>query len=286
MEVDLHQKQMKEKCLKLLREYTKHEIVKCTSLGDSAIFGALSIAKQHGYTDVIIPDQGGWLSYQTFPLLLDMHIIPVKTDYGILLKDELKKYTHAALLFSSYAGYAAAQNLKMIADIARQNDFLIIEDASGAVSHKELCNGALSDIIVGSFGRWKIVNCGNGGFLSIKQKLLTPAVKDSDILSLIKSINLNYDALYEKLKHAPERLQFLINKTREVKQLCRKEKFDIIHADAEGIAVFAKFSSDNEKEKIIAFCKKHSIAYKECPMYIKVLEKAISMEIKRLENDA
>jgi len=285
MEEDLHQKQMKEKCLKLLRQYTKHEIVKFTSLGDSAIFGALSIAKQHGYTDVIIPDQGGWLSYQTFPLLLDMHVINIKTNYGILLKDELKKYNHAAVLFSSYAGYAAAQDMKMIAEVAKENDFLLIEDASGAVSHPVLCNGAVSDIIIASFGRWKIVNLGNGGFLSIKQKFLTPTVKDSDILSLIKSININYDALYEKLKQAPERLQFLINKTKEVKQLCKKEKFDLIHADAEGIAVFAKFKSDKEKQKILAFCEKLGIKTKECPLYIKVLEKAISMEIKRIKTN-
>lgn len=282
MEENLHQKQMKEKCLKLLRQYTKHEAVKFTSLGDSAIFGALSIAKQHGYTDVIIPDQGGWLSYQTFPLLLDMHVINVKTDYGILLKDELKKYTHAVLLFSSFAGYAAAQDMAMVAEAAKENDFLVIEDASGAVGHPALCNGAVSDIIVASFGRWKIVNLGYGGFLSIKQKLLTQIVKDSDILSLIKTINIDYDALYEKLKQAQSRLQFLLQKTKEIKHLCKKERFQVIHENAEGIAVFVRFRTAKEKQGIIEFCTRENLPYKECPLYIKVLEKAISIEVKRL----
>jgi hypothetical protein len=283
MEEDLHHKQMKEKCLKLLRDYTKHEIVKFTSLGDSAIFGALSIAKQHGYHDIIIPDQGGWLSYQTFPLLLDMHVISIKTKQGILLKEELKKYTNAALLFSSFAGYAAAQDLNMIAEVARENNLLVIEDASGAVSHKNLCNGQVSDIIVGSFGRWKIVNLGYGGFLSIKQKLLTQQVKDSDILSLIKTIHIDYDALYAKLQQAPARLDFLLQKTKEVKALCRKEKFPLIHENAEGIAVFVKFKADKEKKNILACAEKLGIKTKECPLYIKVMEKAISFEIKRLE---
>lgn len=254
MDEDLHQKQMKEKCLKLLRDYTKHETVKFTSLGDTAIFGALSIAKQHGYTDVIIPDQGGWLSYQTFPLLLDMHVITVKTNYGLLLREELKKYTHAALLFSSYAGYAAAQDLTMIGEVAKQNDFLVIEDASGTVSHKQLCNGQVSDIIVGSFGRWKIVNMGYGGFLSLKQKILTQAVKDSDILSLIKTIHIDYDQLYTKLQQAPARLDFLRKKTDELKALCKREKFQLIHGDVEGIAIFVKFKTEKEKQKILAFC--------------------------------
>ncbi len=172
----------------------------------------------------------------------------------------------------------------MIAETAKTNDFFIIEDASGAVSHKKLCNGCVSDIIVGSFGRWKIVNLCYGGFLSIKQRHLTQQVKDSDILSLIKTINIDYNALYEKLQQASERLQFLANKTKEVKQLCKKEGFQLIHENAEGIAVFVKFKTENEKQKIIALCEKHGLLYKECPLYIKVLEKAISIEIKRMKS--
>ncbi len=283
MEENLHKKQMKERCLKLLRDYTKHENVKFTSLGDSAIFGALSIAKQHGFTDVIIPDQGGWLSYQTFPLLLDMHVISIKTNYGILCKEELQKHKNAAVLFPSFAGYAAAQDIQMIGEVAKQNNLFLIEDASGAVSHEKLCNGAISDIIIGSFGTWKIVNLGYGGFLSIKKQHVTQQIKDSNIFSVIKTIHIDYDALYEKLKQAPERLHFLLQKTKEVKALCKKEKFQLIHESAEGIAIFIKFKTEKEKKNILAFAEKLGIKTKECPMYIKVMEKAISLEIKRLE---
>mgnify|MGYP001596631926 CR=1 FL=1 len=85
------EKALKEKCLKLLRQYTKHEIIKITNSGDSAIFGALSIAKQHGCAEILIPDQGGWLSYQTFPKLLDIKITELKTNYGIIEPEELEK---------------------------------------------------------------------------------------------------------------------------------------------------------------------------------------------------
>ncbi len=277
------EKLLKEKCLKLLRHYTHHEIIKITQSGDSAIFGALSIAKQHGCKEILIPDQGGWLSYQTFPKLLDLKIIELKTIYGLLLPEEIKKYKNAVLLFSSFAGYAAPQNIVALAGVCKANNIIIIEDASGALSHPTLCNGNLSDIIVGSFGKWKIADVGYGGFLSAKKEMITQAIKESDIFSLIKEHRMDYALLLKKLREAPKRLQFLLEKTKEIKQLCKKEQFKMIHEDAEGIGIFVKYSSEKEKQKILDFCKKHKLEYKECPLYIKVLEKAaISLEIKRI----
>lgn len=284
----LDKKILKEKCLKLLREYTKHPIVKITNSGDTAIFGALSIAKQHGCKEVLIPDQGGWLSYQTFPKLLDIKITEIKTNYGIIEPEELEKEAkrvkgkNIALLFASFAGYAAPQPIKAIANICKENNILMIEDASGGVSHPTLCNGTMSDIIVCSFGKWKIVDCGYGGFLSAKEAVITPEIKESDIFSLIKATNIDYEILLKKLEGAPKRLQFLLQKTKEIKQLCKKEKFSLLHENEEGIAIFITYNTEREKQKIIDFCKKNKIEYKECPLYIKILEKAISLEIKRL----
>src|SRR3989338_6986803 len=124
------EKQLKDKCLKLLQQYTKHPIVKITNSGDSAIFGALSIAKQHGCKEVLIPGQGGWLSYKTFPNLLDLKVTELKTTYGLISTNELKKHKNTALLFASFAGYAAPQDIDAIAQVCRENNILMIEDAS------------------------------------------------------------------------------------------------------------------------------------------------------------
>lgn len=276
------EKQLKDKCLKLLQQYTKHSIVKITNSGDAAIFGSLSIAKQKGYKEILIPDQGGWLSYKTFPKLLDLKITELKTEYGLINIKELNKHKNAALLFASFAGYAAPQPIEAIAKICRENNILIIEDASGALTHETLCNGNLSDIIVGSFGKWKIADVEQGGFLSAKQGIITQEVKESEILSLIKETCMDYNILLKKLEGATRRLQFLLNKTKDIKALCRKEHFQMIHEDAEGLSIFVKFKTEEEKEHIIKFCKTNMLEYKECPLYIKVLEKAISIEVKRL----
>ncbi len=280
------QKQLKDKCLTLLQHYTKHPVVKITNSGDSAIFGALSIAKQHGYKEVLIPDQGGWLSYRTFPKLLGLKITELKTTYGVIdpvvLNIEVKHHKNAVLLLTSFAGYAAPQPIEAIAKICKENNMLIIEDASGAITHPTLCNGKLSDIIVASFGKWKIADVEYGGFLSAKENIITQEVKESEILSLIKNSFMDYSLLLKKLEGAPRRLQFLLNRTKEIKALCKKEQFTLIHEDAEGLSIFVKYSTEKEKESITEFCKKNDLEYKECPLYIKVLEKAISIEVKRL----
>lgn len=160
---------------------------------------------------------------------------------------------------------------------------LMIEDASGAITHPTLCNGDLSDIIIGSFGKWKIADVGYGGFLSATSSIITQAIKESDIFSLIKINVIDYVLLLEKLRGAPRRLQFLLEKTKEIKQRCKQEHFSLLHGEEEGISIFVKYSSDNEKQKILNFCKKNNVKWKECPLYIKVLEKAISLEIKRVQ---
>ncbi len=278
----MDEKKLKEQSIKLLREYTKHNFVKITSSGDSAIFGALSLVKQHGYEEVLIPDQGGWLAYKTFPELLNFKITKLKTEYGLINPEELNKHKNAALLFASFAGYAAPQNIEAIATVCKQNNLMMIEDAAGSLTHTTLCNGKLSDIIVGSFGKWKIVNVGYGGFLSAKHWIITEKVRESGIFSLIKCNNMNYELFIKKLREAPRRLLFLIEKTREIKALCKKENFEMIHENAEGICIFVKWKTYQEKHIILSFCKKHNLDYKECPLYIKVLEKAISIEVKRL----
>lgn len=282
---------LKEQCLDLLKKYTRHNTVKITNSGDSAIFGALSIAKQLGCNEVLIPDQGGWIAYKTFPKLLGLKITEFKTEYGIIKPEELKKYKqknatqnitlNTALLFASFAGYAAPQDVEALSQVCNENNIFMIEDAAGSLSHPILCNGKFSDIIVGSFGKWKTADLGYGGFFSAKDRIITEEIKDSDILLVMRINKMDYGLLLEKLQKAPERLHWLINKTKEIKELCRKEGFKLIHEDAEGIGIFVKYNTEDEKYRILDFCKKNRIEYKECPLYIKVMEKAISLEIKR-----
>ena len=155
--------------LDLLKKYTRHKNVAILSRGNEAILEALKLVKRvNPKKRVIIPDQGGWLTYEKYILDSGFDIIKIKTDRGVIIPDILKKniLDSAALLITSFAGYYSEQPLEEISKICKQNQCLLIEDASGSIGDNKLCNGLLSDIIVGSFGQWKIVNYGNYGFIS------------------------------------------------------------------------------------------------------------------------
>jgi hypothetical protein len=239
------------------------------------------IAKQNGAGTILIPDQGGWLTYKTFPQILGLKIIEVKTDYGILdLKDlEKKAASGSVLIFNSLAGYIAPQPLKEISKICRAKGCLLIEDASGSLGIEGLCDGRLSDIIVASFGKWKPANLGYGGFISTNTQKFFDI--DPELWLTFRFLPEFEAGLLAKLDNLNARREKLMGECAKLKS--ELAVFDIIHKDKAGLNVIVKFRSDAEKEKIINHCRKSGYEFTLCPRYIRVMDRAVSIEIKRLE---
>ncbi|MFC1753318.1 DegT/DnrJ/EryC1/StrS family aminotransferase, partial [Thermoproteota archaeon] len=170
-EVQEEEEDLRQEVLDLLKSYTRHKHVRLTGRGNAAILSALYIVKKiNPKPFLLIPDQGGWISFKTYPQIFGFQTKTVKTNRGVIDLIDLEKKADggAALLMTSFAGYSAEQPLKYVASICHEHNCLLIEDASGAISDKTLCNGEHSDIIVGSFGRWKPVDNEYGGFISVK----------------------------------------------------------------------------------------------------------------------
>jgi dTDP-4-amino-4,6-dideoxygalactose transaminase len=273
----------KQEALKLLSSHTKHKQVRLVQRGNAAIFCALVIAKKtNPRRYVLIPDQGGWLSFKTYPQILGFDIRTVKTDRGVVDLSDLdnKAKDAAALLVTSFAGYSAEQPMKEISSVCRKNGCILIEDASGAVGDEKLCDGTLSDIIVGSFGRWKPVNAGYGGFMSAAKKEHIEAA--AEILSTTNHYP-EYDALLAKLKQAPSRISSMIKLAEKVKKEL-SEHFpgtSILHRNLRGLNVIALCPTDSDKKNIKAYCDRKGYEYVKCPNYTRVEEDAISIELKR-----
>ncbi len=266
---------MQEKVLSKIQEFTKHKHVRITDRGNSAIFVAMAIAqKVNRKPFLLIPDQGGWISFRTYPRILGFDIKEIQTDRGILNLKTLEEGTKnaSALIMTSFAGYFAEQPLKEISDICRRNDCLLIEDASGALGDKTLCNGNLSDIIVGSFGRWKPINLGYGGFISVQNKEMFNDAKEH--FSLIKVHNKLYEEILPIFKK--DRLNKLLKLQKEVKEDLKDVK--IFHEDKRGLNVVTEYST-----KVLKYCQRNGYSYVLCPTYIRLNEKAISIELKRLD---
>jgi glycine/serine hydroxymethyltransferase len=272
---------MKDETIELIKKYTRHKHARLTERCNTAIFIALCIAKEaNRKAFFLIPDQGGWTSYRTYPSLLGIEAKEVKTNYGIIDIEDLRKKakTGCALIISSFAGYFAEQPVEEIAKVCHENNCLLIEDASGAIGDETLCNGSHSDIIVGSFGRWKPVNVGYGGFISTNnheyfEKATVP-------FSMSKVHEKASKEILGKLKKATERIKFFMDKAEKAKK--DLENYNILHKSKRGLNVAVMYDTDKEKEEIAEYCRKNRLEYVDCPKYERVMEKAVSIEIKRL----
>ena len=267
-----------ESCISKIKELTEKDEVRITSSGNNSIFIALSSVEG----DVIVPDQGGWHGFKQIARFLNKNLITVKTDAGIIdhdYLDEIEFHEGSALIFTSFAGYTAEQDVKGINRYCRNNGILTIEDASAGIGDSENLLGKKSDIILASTGSPKIINVGSGGFI---------ATSDSDVFKktglpqkLSKTSEIICSGIDNELDNVTENLQLSLNATTHVK----KHIPNALHASKRGLNVIiphddAKSISWNLK-KTLTLDKSGMIT--TCPNYNRVKQKAICVEIKNLD---
>lgn len=268
----------KKDIINKLEKLTKHKHIEITSRGNTAIKAALAIVAKD--KKIIIPEEGGWLTYETLPAKLGLDLVKVKCDNARInlpdLKEKLKAGLCGAFLYQNPGGYFAQQPAKEIYQLCKKYDCLVILDVSGAMGTK-LGKGTHADILVGSFGKWKLVEAGKGGFISSKRASVRDqlaahyrAFNNTKVLSKIA----------KKLKELPER----VAKLKLIKEaICSDlRNFKVVHPEDIGFVVVVKYKDEREKEKIVAYCKKEELEWTECPRYIRINQEAISIEVKRL----
>ncbi|MBU0456558.1 MAG: aminotransferase class I/II-fold pyridoxal phosphate-dependent enzyme [Nanoarchaeota archaeon] len=269
---------VKEKIKKILRRLTGQDYLEIVTRGNSAITSALSIITKD--KKVLIPEEGGWLSYRTIPKTLGLEIIEVKcNDSKIDLHDLEKKLVEqecGVFIYQNPGGYFAEQLQEEIHKICKKEKCLVVVDVSGSIG-TELCNGKFADILVGSFGKWKLVEAHTGGFISADcKKIWDPMSKNLKLLEdetgLLK--------ILQKLEELPQRIKFLLEVRDKIIQDI--ENLPIVHKNDLGFVVVVKYSNMTEKEKIINYCNKNKLEWTECPRYIRLNRNAISIEVKRL----
>ena len=253
-----------KKCEKKVSELTNAEFAKITSSGNNSIFVALSYIKG----DIIIPDQGGWHGFKQIAKFLGKNIITLKTDLGLINPNELDNHDikeNSALIFTSFAGYAAEQNIKSISKYCKNNGITTIEDASAGIGDEKglLGNCKYSDIIIASTGQPKIINVGS-----------------SLPLKLSKTNEIICSGIHEELKSVKNNLQLTVNATDYLKKYIP----NTIHSEKRGVNLIIQ--EDNAKQKTWELKKQLPINksgfINKCPNYNRVKTKAISIEIKNL----
>ena len=271
-------KNFEESCIAKIRDLTTKEHVKMTSSGNNSIFIALSAITG----DIIIPDQGGWHGFKQIAKFLDRNIVTLKTDAGLIntdYLDELEISEGSALIFTSFAGYTAEQDIRSIVSYCKDNSITTIEDASAGIGDSENRLGCRSDIILASTGSPKIINVGSGGFI---------ATDDDDVFKrtslpqkLSKTTEIICSGIDNEIDNVSKNLQVSLNATEHVK----KHIPDTLHADKRGINVIIP----HENSKSICWDLKKTLTTDKsgiittCPNYNRVKQKAICIEIKNLD---
>ena len=272
------EKDYEESCIDKIRDLTTKEHVRMTSSGNNSIFIALSAVEG----DIIIPDQGGWHGFKQIAKHLNKNIITLKTDLGLIDTnhlDDLEISESSALIFTSFAGYAAEQDVKSICRYCKDNNILTIEDASAGIGDKENRLGKNSDIILASTGSPKMINVGSGGFISTNDEEVFKKTALPQKLS--KTSQMVCSGIDNELNQVKDNLEVSLNATDYVK----KHIPDSIHASKRGINVIIP----NENAKSICWELKKSLATDKsgfittCPNYNRVKQKAICVEIKNLD---
>ena len=271
-------KNFEESCIAKIRDLTTKEHVKMTSSGNNSIFIALSAITG----DIIIPDQGGWHGFKQIAKFLDKNIVTLKTDAGLIntdYLDELEISEGSALIFTSFAGYTAEQDIRSIVSYCKDNSITTIEDASAGIGDSENRLGYRSDIILASTGSPKIINVGSGGFI---------ATDDDDVFTrtslpqkLSKTTEIICSGIDNEIDNVSKNLQVSLNATEHVK----KHTPNTLHADKRGINVIIP----HENSKSICWDLKKTLTTDKsgiittCPNYNRVKQKAICIEIKNLD---
>ena len=268
-----------KECESKVCELTNSEFAKITSSGNNSIFVALS----HVKGDIIIPDQGGWHGFKQIAKFLGKNIIMLKTDLGIIDPNELDNYDisdNSALIFTSFAGYCAEQDIKSISRYCKNNGITTIEDASAGIGDEKglLGNSRYSDIVIASTGQPKIINVGSGGFIATNDETLFS--ETSLPLKLSKTNEIVCSGIDKELESVEKNLQVTLNATDYLK----KHMLNVIHSEKRGVNLI--ILDDNAKQKTWELKRQLPINksgfINKCPNYNRVKTKAISIEIKNL----
>jgi len=266
----------RQKIISILKKLTGHGYIEITTRGNAAISSALAIIPKN--QAVLIPEEGGWLHYRAAPKQLGLEADEVKCHDAKIdlsdLKAKLSAKKYGAFLYQNPGGYFAEQPGQEIYQLCKKNDCLVVLDVSGGIGTK-LGQGKYADIVVGSFGTWKLVEARVGGFISCKEQKLWKRVK---LEKLDDEAGLSN--ILQKLEELPKRISYLKNVRDKI--IHNLSKFNIAHRNDLGFVVVIKFDAPQEKETIINYCKDNQLEYAECPRYIRLNQKAISIEVKRL----
>ncbi|MBW2987107.1 hypothetical protein KY336_01025 [Candidatus Woesearchaeota archaeon] len=266
---------VQEKVVEKLKEMTGCKHVFLLDRGNSAVFLAMYVIKTRGLK-LAIPDQGGWFTYKDYPKKLDLSYLEYPTDYAQATEESFQNPKGKAYFICHPGGYFVQQKLGMI----RQKIEFFVLDASGSIGNDDVKNSR-ADIIFGSFGKWKPVNLGKGGFFATNSDEIVDIAKIMMEQHKFKPEASEAEMLLRLLNRVKERYNLFEEHCQKIKQDLKE--FEILHMDSHGINVVIKTDNLHDKDQVMQYCDENNYEFTQLPRYIRADCDGISIEVKRLE---
>lgn len=255
-----------------ISDLTGCKYVKLLPRCNSAILCAMDYLKRTNYKEVQIQNEGGWKTYKTIPKIVGLKIVEVETENGVI---DVNKLSKSPLILCEPAGYITS-NEKNAKLVRAKTDFLIL-DISGSIG-KDYVKKFDADIIVCSFGDYKPLDIGYGGFFATNNEKIYSSLKDLFECFKINDIE---KELVDKLGKLDEKYKIYEDVKKKVVKELKKINVESIY-DKNGINVFVKYGNESQKKKVEEYLKKENIPFLVCPEYHRLNKEGISVEVKRL----
>lgn len=260
----------------ILKILTEKKHVLFTNRGNASIKLAMRLVARLGKSNVLYQEEGGWLTYKKSIEQARLQPVLLSTNDGLVQPGDLPYHEHdSALLVNSLPGYAVLEDMNELANVCFANNIILVNDVSGSIGTEE---AKIGEIIIGSFGKAKPLDLGKGGFI---------AIDDDEMFEELRSLDddyeeplLNYVLLEKKLRGLDERRTFLSSLAEKIK--VDLKDMNIVHRDGNGgLNVIIRFENEGEKDRIIQYCEDNDFEFTVCPREIRILDDAISIEVKR-----
>jgi hypothetical protein len=288
-------KNIKPAVLQSIQRRVNHPYVEVLNRGNSAILIALMKlggSGDSGPVTIFIPEEGGWMTYEKYAANLGMNVVKIKCSSAMIdIMDLRNKLSESQtgnqngeankekkiFIYHALGAYCAEQPIKDLYRVCQEHGCKVIMDVCGTFG-TELCDGEHADICLASFSKWKPVDYGQGGFISFKDDEL---YRESKPLFSAFTFQGDYSELLGKIDEVEERIQFLVERRKEI--VDDLEKFEILYPHSKhALVVIIRYKNDMDKLRVISYCTKCQLEYTECPREIRVMQDSISVEVKRL----
>lgn len=270
----LGRKKQKEEACEQLKKITKKRNVLFMDKCRDAAELIMIYAKDKGYFDVVLQEEGGWYTYEKSAVKTGLNVLKASMIQGKLIQEKFPKQK-ALVIINTNPGYAYVEELSFYDDIKKTGS-IIVNDVVSSIGEDYATKG---DFIIGSFGKHKPLSISTGGAFIAFDDEFDDIKKVKKELMPSQGEKINFQELRNAIKNFNNKKKAWFDYSNKIKQELSNKGFKILNNE-QSINILVKVNA-SERENLIKLCDDLKLEYLLCPRYIRTLEDAISIEIKK-----